>query len=682
MVDKDFHLFTGDRNLRIDPDYLYEMKHSQMYWHPGICPNYIFFNNSEYDYWAERLKFANTVDEAIVAAHKCQEIYATPCKIGSIPIECRWGVKAMKRCYSGTPGIYDEEDMYETQLWKGFVNGWWAKCSCGDAGGINSWWTFLNAYPEGHLMGDCQHMTIRYGFSTSSLWSLNPIYANDYWEWEVLNKVYDTLLKKDPYDPAHFIPWIAKSYVAGTYEHPIYGTCSKVRLTLDTSVTWQDGIPLSAADVRFTIWELPRILAKRGLPPPWWHQKVKFILSCDIIDPCNIEVLFDVKSIWALTWIAELKILPKHIWKPIVETGDPTGFAPDPNIIGSGPWRLKEYVPISHVLMVANKPSSIVQTNLPGSQPTHSPYGYFRWCPIHVNVHISDPPQYEFAQRVPPNATFTVNVTLHNEWVNPIPNTANAPAHGLLTAHKYVWLVHSNGTQETLSDTVVDLPYCVPDVEYFPLNLRECKHQIKVAVHIEGPTEIEVTKEGSTIVVPNPWICQWMNYTFDFWITIKEDIAGAYYDTWHIPPQIDAPDCKVTPIDVIIVFMAFNSRPGDPRWNCIADINRDYEVGLGDIAAITSKFGWPKSFVLWDVNDDGIVDISDIYLVALGFGSLVIRDPTDPRYGQYWHPNPCNLCPHDPNLDINCDGIIGYANGILDITDIYLVAIHYGEIEP
>jgi peptide/nickel transport system substrate-binding protein len=605
MENKDFHLFTGDRNLRKDPDYLYEMKHSQMYWHPGICPNYIFFNNTEYDYWAERLKFANTYAEALEAAYKCQEIYATPCKIGSIPIECRVGIKAMKRCYSGgTGGIPvspdDGENQYRCQSWKGFVNGYWAKCSCGGAMGINSWWTFLNAYPEGHLMGDCQHMTMRYGFSAPTLWSLNPIYANDYWEWEVLNKIYDTLLKEDPYT-LEDIPWIAKNWEIGTWIDPTTGEeKTKIRLTLQSSVAWQDGTPLTVADVKFTIEELPKILAERGLPPPWWHQKVKFVKSCDIIDACNIEVLFDVKSIWALHWVGELKILPKHIWKPIVETGDPTGFAPDPNLIGCGPWRLSVYDPVvQYILLVANKPCQTITTNLPGSVPVHSSYGYFRWRPIHVNVHISDPPEYRFAQRVQPYMDFTVNVTLHNEWVNPIPNSAGAPPHGLLTAHKIVWIVYTNGTERMLADDVVDLPYCSPFSEYFGLNLSGCSHnQIKVAVHIEGPAEIEVTKAGGTIIVPNPWMNQWINYTFDFWVTIREDIVGStYYDDVGLPSypyksQLPTPDGEVDMEDINTCTGAWASYPGHPRWNSLADVIRDYHIDIHDIYTIALWFGW------------------------------------------------------------------------------------------
>ena len=57
---------------------------------------------------------------------------------------------------------------------------------------------------------------------------------------------------------------------------------------------------------------------------------------------------------------------------------------------------------------------------------------------------------------------------------------------------------------------------------------------------------------------------------------------------------------------------------------------------------------------LYDVNNDGIVDISDIYLAALAFGTT----PGDPGW--------------DPRCDVNKDDII-------DIADIYMIALHYGE---
>jgi len=58
-----------------------------------------------------------------------------------------------------------------------------------------------------------------------------------------------------------------------------------------------------------------------------------------------------------------------------------------------------------------------------------------------------------------------------------------------------------------------------------------------------------------------------------------------------------------------------------------------------------------------DINGDGIVDIVDIVIVALAFGS----EPGDPNW--------------NPVADLNGDGIV-------DIVDIVLVAIHFGETYP
>jgi ABC-type transport system substrate-binding protein len=596
--DKAFHLYLGDRNLRCqDPDYFYDMKNIENYWHPGYCQNYAAINCSEYNDWSYRLKHAENKTEALAAALKCQEIFANESCIGAIPIYNTYVIKALRGRYTGTPGVVDPEDQYENQSWKGIVDGYWDKCSCGGDVGVNSWWTFSNAYPEGHPMGDGQHMTMRYGFSQQQLKMLNPIYADDYWEWEVLNKIYDTLLKRGP-DRLEDEPWIATNWTVGTWIKPSTGeNLTKIRLTLDTRVKWQDGTPLTAADVRFTLEELPSTLSARGLPWPWWYPKVKFIPNVYILDPCNVEILFDVNSIWALDWIGTIKILPKHVWKPIAETSDPTVFAPDPNMIGSGPWRLTNYIPMISVGLVANKAGSNVTTGLPGSVPITSP-GYFRSCPIHVNVHVKDPPELAWRQRVYPDTMFNLSVTLHNDWVNPIPNTAGAPATGLLTVHKYVWLMYPNGTEVLLANNVMNLTYCTSYEEVFQLALGKCHHRIRVAVHIDGPQNITITKENKTITVLNPWVCQWINCTFHFWVTIKEDIAGStYYDdiglrTYPYKNQLPTPDCKVNIKDILIVAKDFGSTPCMPNWDPTCDIDGNNKVDIKDILMVAKKFGW------------------------------------------------------------------------------------------
>lgn len=65
--------------------------------------------------------------------------------------------------------------------------------------------------------------------------------------------------------------------------------------------------------------------------------------------------------------------------------------------------------------------------------------------------------------------------------------------------------------------------------------------------------------------------------------------------------------------------------------------------------------GFFKNFNPYDLNQDGIVDIIDVSIVALAFGST----PSKPNW--------------NPRADVNYDGII-------DIFDLVAVTIHFGEV--
>ncbi|MFQ6040157.1 MAG: dockerin type I domain-containing protein [Candidatus Poribacteria bacterium] len=62
---------------------------------------------------------------------------------------------------------------------------------------------------------------------------------------------------------------------------------------------------------------------------------------------------------------------------------------------------------------------------------------------------------------------------------------------------------------------------------------------------------------------------------------------------------------------------------------------------------------YPKEFPHWDVNEDGVVDISDLVLVGIHFGE---------NYNGI----------KAPSWDVNEDGVV-------DISDLALVSIHFGE---
>jgi PKD repeat protein len=133
-----------------------------------------------------------------------------------------------------------------------------------------------------------------------------------------------------------------------------------------------------------------------------------------------------------------------------------------------------------------------------------------------------------------------------------------------------------------------------------------------------------------------------------------------------------------------IAFDASNSTPGD--YSTLASYAWNFSDGTGIFNVTTPQtthsFSQPLNYTVtltvtdsvgrtnttsatvqvynstghpWDVNGDGKVDVTDIFLVAKAFGST-------PRSSNW-----------DPRCDVNGDGKV-------DISDVFLVAKHYGEV--
>jgi len=102
----------------------------------------------------------------------------------------------------------------------------------------------------------------------------------------------------------------------------------------------------------------------------------------------------------------------------------------------------------------------------------------------------------------------------------------------------------------------------------------------------------------------------------------------------------------------------FTNDPYDDAWPSAVQTSgtRVWIVWTSDRADQPDWGNWDiyynKSLV-GDVNEDGVVDIADLSLVGIGYGSF----EGEPQY--------------NPDVDINCDGIV-------DIVDISFVCINYG----
>jgi hypothetical protein len=50
-------------------------------------------------------------------------------------------------------------------------------------------------------------------------------------------------------------------------------------------------------------------------------------------------------------------------------------------------------------------------------------------------------------------------------------------------------------------------------------------------------------------------------------------------------------DGTVNILDIFLVAKAFNSKPGDENWKAVADLNNDNIINILDVFAIAKEFG-------------------------------------------------------------------------------------------
>ncbi len=564
-----FNLYMGGWTIiGPDPDYLFDLYHGSNYYHPGSPPNYDGINDPILNNNLTSIKTATTFESGIVATLAAQVRFATIA--ASVPLWSSSGVKAYRNVPVDGGGN-----------WTQMVN---------EKGtGVSSWWSTLNIYKQGQLYPNFTY----YGLS-SDITLLNVVFAQWTWDFEVLSRIYDSGAARDPMTLATWIPQLFKSWQTNTWADPSTGGALKTKLTitLRPDVYWQDGQPLTIADVYYTLVEIGKDLLAKGFPPPWWYPTVEYMRSVEILDPYNIEILLNVNSIWAAGWVLGTVIIPKHIWKPIVDASSPAqpfvaGRQPDPNIIGTGPFRWYSgdgLISGSTVVLVANSPGSIVNgiTSL----------GYYLYNPVYVDVNPDNCFSKITIGLTDSSTISNVTATLRNLWQG-----------GNLTGSKYVYLndmlqpaFPQSLTLQPVSPWDANNPYPVgaSDLEtmqfMFP---KKTLNFVKVAFQITGPAALP---DGEA----NPWLDTWVNTTLPIWTTIRQDITGTtLFDVLgfgsqpnSIKTEAPAPDLKVDGKDISLAAKAFGTVPGDPRWRSVADLNGDYKVDGKDIALIAKQFGY------------------------------------------------------------------------------------------
>lgn len=592
MVEKDYHAYTaGWIFIGPDPDYLYDLYHWDNYYHPEDPPNFGGINDPTLnDLSKNGIKYAPDVTTALNSVLAWQERFAEIA--AEIPLASTSAPKAYFKTYTGgnkgVPVVPDDgENKYRGAAWTHIVN------EMGQ--GENAIMTTHNAYPEGFYFGDGK-MTMRYGWKEYGMpETLNPLYSSWYWEWEVLSRIFDSLGGRDPYTKGPFeLPFLAENWTVGTWIDPADSKeKSKVTIKIRPDAAWQDGTPFTLDDVVFTFVELPKLLEAKSAPAVWWQPTIDQMQSFFVVDKYTVEILLKVKSVWAVGWVVGNIIIPRHIWKPLIETQPVEVFsgnlwpAHPEAFVGSFGFTLKTVT--ESTILMERHPSYYQTMDKCVNKITGSLEGITITSADYTGATPPTAPHIFAPNKVKPSASSkypggdpagTVNVTVR------IPLT-NLNWNFTQDVDKTVELVYPDGhTEVVVPTTNVVIPAHDVHIETVTLsNLGVGNYTIKVTVEIKSGEFYD-------------WVMANLNSTQQqerlgprtvsksFWVTIPEDISGK--GTINVPE----PDITVDMKDVRQAAKAFGSYPGHARWSAVADMNGDYSVDMKDIRAIAKLFGW------------------------------------------------------------------------------------------
>lgn len=178
--------------------------------------------------------------------------------------------------------------------------------------------------------------TVIFGISqSSSLTTMNPMFANNFPTQDFVLLVFDGLWGLYPKGGADIVPGYADSY-------EIAEDGKTYTFHLNPNATFHDGTPVTSADVVFSL----DAQSNEAVGSQYTGQFNQTVASWTAIDDHTVEVVAtDVMAQLVFYSNAFMPVLPKHIWEPIpVENWktDPGSTGQDPSrVVGSGPFRFE-----------------------------------------------------------------------------------------------------------------------------------------------------------------------------------------------------------------------------------------------------------------------------------------------------------------------------------------------------
>lgn len=116
--------------------------------------------------------------------------------------------------------------------------------------------------------------------------------------------------------------------------------------TLQDGLEWSDGEPITSADVKYTYEQMMTV-------PALGTANGNLVSNFESVDaPDEKTVVINLKTPQAPNPGSEIPVVPKHIWEAV---DDPTTFANDTDVVGSGPFLLESYAANQSIVLKANE---------------------------------------------------------------------------------------------------------------------------------------------------------------------------------------------------------------------------------------------------------------------------------------------------------------------------------------
>ena len=313
-----WNVYTGGWGLGYNPTHLADFYHSKQF-DPEMDGgwrgyNYPGFVNSTYDYWADIVKTASTFEEVKEAVYLCQEMLAQ--QVPGIPMYGFVGVKAHSADWTGLINAVD--------------------------GGIKHRFSILNMHPKDQTWGG----RIEYGIK-SDIETLNPMTANWEYTWEVLDKIYENPLEVNPLDLSEMWGLLADSWDVEDWTSSEYGSGMMITLHFIENAKWHDGTPFTAEDLEFSY----EYIIGQGIP--MYMTDLKYIKDLAVVDDYTLEIYLNTTSYFALSYINNVPVVPKHIWEDVGDDWQSYDPVKEGTVIGTGPWKYVESVAGEYYLFEA-----------------------------------------------------------------------------------------------------------------------------------------------------------------------------------------------------------------------------------------------------------------------------------------------------------------------------------------